>query len=680
MLYNILSIIGLCFVAILAVGLCYLVGCAIRRKWTLTKKTVWYVAPVFVAVYLLYALGYAYKNGGINIFVLFRLVPITFEAFVLKIDIDYVAALATDNIVYCIAMAIADILAGATLIFSALIVWGAKVINSWNVRTKIKAGKDFVLGDSPHSLRYAKENDAIVITFAGSAKFKQLINDGYCVASCSLSSTNCRLIKKLGVKHNVMRQFIAFVDNRFYYVQLIEWFVKSFGTSEGNYFTLHIEASLDELDVINRKFIDKKKFNNICVMSFNKHELLARKFVMDYPMSLDIPEDFYTDLRTIKSDKNINVVLLGFGKVNYELMKVLVMQNQFVGLNREGTKFVNHQVNYYIYDNAEDKVYSDMLMLLQNSLRRQAKTDLPYYEDICNIKCCKKCNVYSDDFAKELENIVGTKDSFTCVIVSIGNDYENMSYAEYIDGAYGNDKIRIFARVKETATLHNNELNNITTFGYDGELLTHNAIINDELDSLARAVNDKYQNVQKAVESYNKLSTMEIYSNMYHAASIYFKMGLLGLRIVKKENCSVESVLVSKEELFRIYNGCTACEGYNRYFDLTTWNMLGFSEHSRWVAQYVLKGFRPMPLGEIKIEKVDGTFKITTKDMQSRKHCCLTDFYGLDIYHKHLLKLYNDNGVAKTINHIETYQYDYIGISNCYDDMAELGYALVKSR
>lgn len=32
-----------------------------------------------------------------------------------------------------------------------------------------------------------------------------------------------------------------------------------------------------------------------------------------------------------------------------------------------------------------------------------------------------------------------------------------------------------------------------------------------------------------------------------------------------------------------------------------------------------------------------------------RKHCCLTDYYGLDTYHKHPLNLYIENGANKTM-------------------------------
>lgn len=62
-----------------------------------------------------------------------------------------------------------------------------------------------------------------------------------------------------------------------------------------------------------------------------------------------------------------------------------------------------------------------------------------------------------------------------------------------------------------------------------------------------------------------------------------------------------------------------------------------------------------------------------------RKHCCLTDYYGLDTYHKHPLNLYIENGANKTIDDVETYKYDYMFINDNYDDMIKNGYVLVKA-
>lgn len=690
-MYTILSITLLCLEVCL---MGFFVFKTIKNKKAFSQKTPWYAVPVFLLVYFLYMMGYIYSGKEVTFFVVLRMIPSALEAFLFKVDVGTVTELSKINPWYFATTIIATLLAGATLVASIVGLWGAKISNRCRVKRAIKQGKEFVLGDSECALSYAKKNGAIVVTFSGSESVKKLIEQKYTVLVGKSSKENKTLIRKfdgrktcihrffdklfkLSKGEEKMYHFIAFSDNDFSKTQIIDWFLTQFGKINKKYFTFHIEASLEEMDIINRKFIDIKISNNVCIKSFNKYELLSRKFIMDYPFSLYIPEDFYGEYRTIKSEKKINVICIGFGKVNYELMKLLVMQNQFVELSEDGSRFTNYNVNYYVYDNSEHRIFSEMFQKICANGKGLRKSDLPAPEKICSIGEVEKTNVYSLEFADKLDNIICDENAFTFVLVSMGSDYENMAYAEHLSSAYGEDKIKVFVRIRETATL-NIAKNTVIGYGYEDDILTRDVLINDSLDSLARGINKKYSaSSATEIEEYNVRPTIERYSNIYHAASIFFKLGLLGLKFVDKDKAKGKSEL-KKADLFNLYVGYNDVKYYNKYFDLNVWSMLGFSEHSRWVAQYLLKGFRAMPLSDIVVNGTGENIKVIGKNIDARKHCCLTDYYGLDAYHRHILKLYIENGVNKTIDDVETYKYDYMFINDNYDDMIKKGYVLVR--
>ena len=689
-MYTTLSILALCIEILL---LSYFTYKTIRLKTVFSEKTIRYTVPVFLLVYCLYTIGYIYSGKELTFFVMLKMIPTTLDAFVFNVDVELVTELSQVNNWYFAATIIATLLAGATLVASVVGLWGAKLSNARQTARAIKQGKELVLGDSEETLSYAKKNNAIVVIFGDNDRAKKLIEKKYTVIACNISKKNISLKRKFGsVKdwlsrildklfklnkdEGKMYHFIAFADNEFSYTRIIDRFLTQFGDIDKNYFTLHIETSLEEMDVINRKFIDTKTSDNVCIKSFNKYELLSRKFIMEHPFSLYIPEDFYGKYRTIKREKKINVICIGFGKVNYELMKLLIMQNQFVELSDDGTRFANHCVNYYVYDNAEHRIYSEMFQKILAKVKRLRTADLPVPEKICNIAEVEKTNVYSVGFADKLDEIICDENAYTLVLVSMGSDYENMAYAEHLSNAYNEDKLKVFARIRETETLKKAN-NTVVGYGYDDDILTRDVLINDSLDSLARGINKKYSiNSATEIEEYNARPTIERYSNIYHAASIFFKMGLLGLKFVDKNTVEGHSGL-KKADLFERYAGYTDIIDYNKYFELNVWSMLGFSEHSRWVAQYLLKGFRAMPLSEIVVNGTRENVKVVGKNIDARKHCCLTDYYGLDNYHKHLLKLYIENGANKSIDDVETYKYDYMFINDNYDDMIKNGYVLV---
>lgn len=682
-MYTFLIIAALVFEAILAAVIVY--NC-VRRRQIISQKTLWYAIPVFILIYFLYATGYTYAGNEWTAVAAINMLSATLRAFVFDISTSYVEALTGANPAYLVAVCIAFVFAGATTISSVIAFFGRRLVNGARLAAAIKNGREFVLGTSENSISYAERNGAIIVAPVTDAQLHELMRRSIPVLRRDLGAEHgaspAAYLRHRLVK-GAMYHFIAFKDNNFVCSELISQFNAQFSALCDTGFTLHVQAALTEMDIINRKFIDSEKKDNICIKSFSKYELASRKFIIEHPISRYLPENFYLENRAIRPEKNINAVFIGLGKVNYELMKLMIMQNQFVGT--DGKKLINHPVNYYGYDCDEGRIYADTFLSTDFDCSEMHSPDLPPPEKVCNVVEMKKQNVHSAQFVSGLKSVLCDENSFSFVIVSLGDDYQNVAYAERLNSIIRCKNVKFFARVRDNDFNRAGSRSEVTMFGNEREILSRSVIINDALDGVCRRLNNIYNSNTKAeIKAFNRRPTVEIFSNIYHATSIFFKINLLGLDFVKAQNADGAQA-ITRQEFMNMFKGFDAHSGYEKYFGLSAWNVLGFSEHSRWIAYYVLKGFRPMPLSGTRFEEVtkNGKTRIeaTTKNIPARLHCCMTDYYGLDKYHKFLLASYRklQSGKNTTIDDVETYKYDYMFILDAFDEMQQNGYVLIKN-
>lgn len=683
-MYYALSITALCFEAGL---IAFFIICSLRNNSSggalVSGSTVFFLIPAYLLLVYLYLVGFSYTGEPWNATAVVQVMAKALQTFTLEIGLDYVIALAEVNVCYTIAVILALIIALGALIFSAIAIFGDKLRNRIAVKRALRGDIEFVCGTCKDAVEYAEHNGAMLVADLNNDDFRDLIYQKLLVARKTFLDAEgdgkkdfARFLEK-SLKKGKMYHFIMFRADIDDYAGLIERFVTTFGKYSDCGFTLHLEAGLTETDVINRKFIDANRCENLSIKCFSKHELIARKFIIDHPISKYLPEDFYGEHRAILPNKKINVILLGFGKINYELMKLMIIQNQFVGVKKN--RFVNHPVNYYAFDSQTDKLVGDIALRIAAASKNTA-SDPP--EPICHIADMHAQNVKSPELVDRLEKIVCDPDAFSYIIVSIGSDLENVAYAEHLNDVFSaGDHAKIFARMRssDVAAQISDE---VVCFGGEKAVLTRDIIINETLDDLSREVNDMYDaRAKKKIQKYNSKHTVEIYSNIYNTLSVFFKINLLGLQFVKQTQLDGTETTVTKPELEDRFGEIDRTGGYDKYFSLSVWNMLGFSEHSRWVAQYILDGYRQMKLSDIKVnlspDKKD--ISIVSKNHARRTHCCITDYYGLDKYHKHLLKLYHDNGFTdKTIDDVETYCYDYMFVDSVYEKMINAGYVLIK--
>jgi len=701
-IYSLLSIFLLCLEV--AVFLFFIIRNHIRKK-QFSKDNLWYIVPVFIIVFCLYLMGIIYTskstNETITAFDILDLLSDTIETFAGAVPTDKIKSLANSCGWYYAAAVIGAILACATTIISIISLLKARVSNYFKLKRIFNNGGVFVYGCSSSSKKYAKENNAVLLV---EPKYKkELLSEGLTICVLRKEQKNSKLTHNF--KKDKMYDFIIFSDENKLNSYELNWFVSILKGAKDSHFSLNIETSLDEMDIVNRQFIDIKDLKNVCIMTFNKHELIARKFIKEHPLSLDAPEDFYDKSnRTISSDKKINVILLGFGKVNYELLKLMIIQNQFVGLDKTKSKFVNHQVNYFVFDNNENHLCNNLITEIVHTKKiGQSIKTLPY-EQICNLEQVKVKNVQSEETLSDIQKIVSDKNSFTHIIISIGEDFSNVDFSSFLYQKIKDYKnnFRIFVRTKENKFLKGS-LGPITCFGLEKDVYTKEMLIDENIRETASALNDTYNQLvgidQNKISSYNTLPSIEKYSNIYHAYSIYFKLGLLGVYYKTNKNIQGEERIITNldqiSDSFEKFNSDRTLDYYKK---INVWNMLAFSEHSRWVATYVLKGFRPMPFEDIKKIEKDGQVRFIGKNINEREHCCLVDFYKLEEYHKELAKRYlSERGVNEPNKsaskdekekyqlqldeeelRVETYKHDYLFINEGFKLLEKNGYTLYK--
>ena len=254
------------------------------------------------------------------------------------------------------------------------------------------------------------------------------------------------------------------------------------------------------MKILKEKFITKAdKNSNLYISGFSKYELMARKFVTEYPITKYIPRSFYNGNFTVKSDKQINVVFIGFGKVNYQLFRMCAMQFQFA--REDGGRLASKPVKYYVYDNKEESLHNEFFSRILYEFDEEfADCDFPKPEKICDLEICR-ADINSVEAKKNFRSLV-SENSFTYFIVSLDDDLQDASYAQTVKRVLGDDEnYRVFVRAKnDNGENLNDGEDRVIYFGEDKKLYTRENIINDDLCELAQRINLLYNKISNPPE------------------------------------------------------------------------------------------------------------------------------------------------------------------------------------
>lgn len=685
----------------------------------ITKKNLLYIAPIFLIIYLLHIAAASYKGDKLDFFYCFSLINTVLEVLKFKGN-GVISAICQDYALYYADFVLAYILGVATVILSIASFFSRRISNFVYAKILLRRNCDIVVGDSRDAVTYIKNNKNSVLlgTNITNERYTDLIKQGIYVIRVPLEAKPLsRRLKRGG--YNV----IVFRDVNYSYTKIIDTFT---GLTKIGCVKIYLEANQQEMKILKEKFISKADNNcDLNITGFSKYELMARRFVVDYPITKYIPRSFYNGNFTLKNDKQINVVFIGFGKVNYQLFRMCAMQFQFA--QEIDGKLASKPVQYYIYDNEETALHNEFFSRILYEFDEEfSDCDFPKPEKICDVKI-RPLDINSVEAKKEFKSLVNG-DSFTYFIVSIDNDLEDASYAQTVRRLFSDDSnYRIFVRARNNNGEKLNELNDrIIYFGEEKKLYTHENIVNDDLTELAQRINLLYNRIADPPEWLKKLkedksltaeeqrnilnaklaepqnreymqhiwSTLpyiERASNLYHALNLPFKLNLLGYDMVKKTDETDVGTTEAEFNESYINSGRGSDYGdYSFFFKCESSNVLAYIEHSRWNALYILYDYKQMKKADMQVvENTGGDGEVVRtmshKNTALKQHACITTYYGLNELIDYKFKAlypgeklsgdgYNTDARIKELAKI--YAYDYMDLDRLYSEITAMGYVL----
>lgn len=705
-IYLILGIVFLLFALSLAVVIALTLVFSIRSGGELiSKKNLLYLAPTFLLIYLLYITASAFNGEDIDFFYCFSLISSVLDVLKFKATKSLLLPICQSYPIYYVDFAMAFIAGSVTVILSIASFFGQRIRNYFAVKRLLNRNCDIVLGDSDSALRYAKNNKSSIVLGAGVGRqrYGDLLKSGVAVIRIPFAAKAVLRKCKKG-EHNI----IVFRDGKYSYTEVLEQFAQ-IRTNGGNVY-LHLEARQDEMKVLKEKFVAKADDSvGAYIFCFSKYELMARRFVVDYPITKYIPRNFYNENYTLKSEKQINVVFLGFGKVNYQIFRMCAMQFQFA--QQSGDKLCAKPVKYHIFDNSDAALHNEFFSRVLYEFDEEFKNcDFPKPEKICELDI-HRTDINSVEARKAFKALV-TDDSFTYFIISLNGDLEDASYARTVKRLLQNEKnYRIFVRAKNNGGERlNSENDSIIYFGEEKNLYTHANIVNDDLTELAQRINLLYNTVSDApvwlreiqaampaeqcrlldeklqssdykrllLQKWANLPFIEQASNLYHALNLPFKLNMMGLCMTRRQGENDKGISESRFNMRYINSErASGYKDYSFYFKNESSNVLAYIEHSRWNALYIFYDYKQMPKREM--QAVDGNVK--HKDVSRKLHACLTSYYGLDELIRFKfgilypgVKPANDDERLLELGKI--YRYDYMDLDRLYGEITAMGYKL----
>lgn len=412
------------------------------------------------------------------------------------------------------------------------------------------------------------------------------------------------------------------------------------------------------------KLADESRGN---ITAFDKHEILAYDLIWDNNFAKHFPKNLINDDCTVQ-DCDINLYVLGFGKVNQAVLKDILIETQFVTVNNG--KLAPKRMNVIVYDK-EKKIKN--INLAYGLMKYDEKTfnsekyfELPegytsqihykYDTDIGEINFINR--IY--DEIKERAKI---KPQVNYFLISIGVDYENSLIAKRLKDSFallGNDCTNTyFVRCQHAMRLPADEF---VYYGDESEVLTYENVVADAVYKIAKMESCIYEDRPVTEDNirleWSTLSRIKQGSNLYSVASIPFKLSLL----------KFDDYSITEEEYFKRYDPENERKNYTYSEKLSSASdrfsardVLAFSEHERWNAYQLSVGAVPMKIkNSLKVEKnPDGTVKavFSNKSENEVYHLCITTSRGLNQYHDYVEKINKQYGLNETSDVI-TYDYD----------------------
>lgn len=439
----------------------------------------------------------------------------------------------------------------------------------------------------------------------------------------------------------------------------------------------------------------------------NRYNMVAYDFERRYPLTAFMDERHldYTN-GVLKNNVNVNVIMIGFGKVNRQLFLASVANNQFVSLNEKKRPYPR-RVNYLIYDK-EDAEQDKGLNHGYFRYRREilgAKVDKEQYLPLIKEPACtgfRTRNINHKKFYEQLESDLrptSKRITFNYLVVSFGEDLENYDLAMKLQAKLAEwgfaEETHIFVRIRDhrlsREITQKEKGNSLYCFGDEQSAVYDlHGIVNEKNECMARHRHYTYTaefNPKASERRLAELAGEEWYqsyneaqraSNIYGCLNLRFKLNLLGFDympireakrrgIVPKETKRERGGFVAEtplpqEDYYQKYERNAPIDySENRVVEgkriITYLNArmkpgsprynLAVQEHARWNAYMITCGYIPAPLSTLKTHR--------GRIHEERKHCNITTMEGLIRYRKEMQK----HRPEKTEEDLDVIRYDY---------------------
>ena len=619
-------------------------------------------APIFVFLAIiiisttLQYYGIKYDSNELEVIVVLRAFFSAIKMHGGEFKIDQFRLLATDNLLYLIAISLNHIVAVAYSIFFFFNLFRLKIINM--IRHMIVKYHDaYVLVGNGKNVEYflktIDNNKKVIIILPLQDKEKI---EFYFNLKCHPT------IIVADIKEQVILQALTGEKKR-YVVSLAE-------ADDENLVVLSILSKLMKTDDENRingyimysdyeksQYIEAVKNAKGRIRLFNQYDLTARAFVDQYPLTSLIDKSLIDDKMGLLKISKVNYVFLGFGKTNQQIFKKTICNNQFI----------DDKIHYHIFseDPSKDKDRFLQGLKIEQLTASEDYFDLP--RGFENVHFDKK-DVCCASFYEKL-NEVTSESNLNVFIIALGNESRNLEVAFEITQYLQEQEItnaKIFVKSKYNELYFTDEIikiGNLMAFGQAKSTFTYHLIINEELDEIAKQIHLAY----KSDKSWDEISLFEQESSRYAAMNIKTKLNLIGYDLVK------DGVGISKDKYFSKYDPTNErswdyLKNVNeaiRYFTPSIRNHLAKQEHLRWNYSLLMSGWFMMSKSLIKKHK---TQKIPTRLL----HSCLTSFEGL----VDLMKFLIDLGI--TPERADYLIKDYFTMDNLPEIIAKTSYRIVE--
>lgn len=403
-----------------------------------------------------------------------------------------------------------------------------------------------------------------------------------------------------------------------------------------------------------------------CIRYLNPALIGAFDFIDKYPIAKFIPRDKILTDTTIDNKFDINVIMIGFGELNREILISSVANNQFLTRLDSG-ELVPKTLRYTVLGEGLDNSikaaiplfryerelvgYNERGEIIQNPDYLELPPP-PASVDFVDI------NFDTDTVLRKIYELSSDEKSLSLIIIDYSSFEENALLASTIlnSGLLKNREknIKVFARL-------NKEVKRIYSFGNTSVFLDTPAIIEDKIYRMAMERNRIYTLESEylkdiadgsfdgtfediiALADYKWCtvrSTAERKSNIYAVLSMRSKLNLLGLDYTNEDinelDTQIYDELYSRGEI-KYLEGITVmgrripAEMTYEFRDSVR-GILAHQEHYRWNSFMISEGYIPAAIQQIVNEKNASSKYTNGKNNELKRHGNITTENGLIKY------------------------------------------------